>query len=65
MNGINKAAQELGRRGGKKSIEKRFAGKTEKEISDIMRRARLSPEERKDLDKMAQEAVDNLNKNVE
>ena len=65
MNGINKAAQELGRRGGKKSAEKRLGGMTKEERSALMSRVRLSPAQSKKLDKMAQESVDNLNKNVE
>lgn len=37
---MNKHAQELGKLGGKKSVKKRFKGKTKKEISEIMRRVR-------------------------
>lgn len=65
MNKTSQAAAHLGRMGGKKSVEKRLGGKTDKEISDLMRRVKLSPEQNKSLDKMVQESVDNLNKNVD
>lgn len=45
MSEPNKAAQELGRLGGKKSVESRLGGKTKEEISEAMktlRRARMN-----------------------
>lgn len=36
----NKAAQALGKLGGKKSVQSRFAGKTKEEISAIMKGVR-------------------------
>lgn len=65
MNKISQAASHMGKIGGKKSVEKRLGGKTKEEIAEIMRGVRLSPEQNKILDKMVQESVDNLNKNVE
>lgn len=44
--------------------EKRLGGLTATEQSQLMRDVRLSPEQKKIADKMAQEMVDNLNKNV-
>ena len=64
MNKTSQAASHLGKLGGKKSAEKRFSGKTKEEISAIMRKARLSPDQKKKAGQMAQEMVDNLNKNV-
>lgn len=43
---ISKLAKELGRRGGKASVKKRFAGKTKEEISEEMRKVRLKGVER-------------------
>lgn len=37
---MNKHAQALGKLGGKKSVQKRFEGKTKKEISEIMSKVR-------------------------
>jgi hypothetical protein len=37
---MNKHAQELGKLGGKKSVKKRFKGKTKKQISEMMSRVR-------------------------
>ena len=64
MKKINKAAQALGKLGGKASVKSRFKGKTKKEISEAMRKVRLTPKENKEFDEMAQEIVDNLNSNV-
>lgn len=58
------AASLMGKKGGKASAEKRLGGLTSAERSQLMRDVRLSPEQRKKFDKMAQESVDNLNKNV-
>ena len=45
--------------------ERLFGGKTDAEIKELMAKVKLSPEQRKEFDKMAQEAVDNLNRNVQ
>ena len=50
-------ARELGSRGGKQSVKSRFAGKTKAEISEMMRKVRMT-------DKMADAFVKNLNDNV-
>jgi len=44
----NKAAQELGRLGGKKSVSTRFKGKTKEEISEIMKKVRRGQRLKKD-----------------
>lgn len=44
--------------------ERLFGGKTDAEIKELMAKVKLSPEQRKEFDKMAQEMVDNLNRNV-
>ena len=46
MNKLSKIAKMLGSRGGKKSVESRFEGKTKAEISEMMSKVRsLKPEE--------------------
>lgn len=62
--------KEFARLGGNASVKKRFGGKSKEEISQQMARVRLAqfhkltPEEELETQQMAQEAVDNLNKNV-
>lgn len=65
MENLSGAAKQLGSRGGKKSVEVRLGGKTEKERSEFMRRVRLSGEERKKFEKGLQEMVDKMNEEVE
>ncbi|MBM3205155.1 hypothetical protein FJZ48_04255 [Candidatus Uhrbacteria bacterium] len=63
-------AKQLGSVGGKKSVEKRFAGKTKKEISELMRKVRTSALLKKSnppkevLDQMVKDSVESLNKSV-
>jgi len=56
--------QEMAQLGGKASVKKRFKGKTKKQISELMRKVRLSKEEKKEVKEMAGLMVENLNKNV-
>lgn len=44
----NKHAQELGKLGGKKSVESRFKGLTSEQKSELMRKVRLGYESEKD-----------------
>ena len=60
----SEAAKFLGRIGGKASVKSRFAGKTKKDISEIMRNVRLSKKEEKEVDVMVKKMTDNLNKNI-
>lgn len=64
MNKTSQAASHMGKIGGKASAEKRLGGLTAAERSQLMRDVRLSPAQKKVAAKMAQEMVDNLNKNV-
>ena len=56
--------QEMARKGGKASANKRLGGKTQSEVSQIMRRVRLSKKQKKEFKKMVQSTVDSLNSNV-
>lgn len=58
------AAKFLGRLGGTKSAEKRLGGLTKEERSDLMRKVRLSPKQRKEVEGYLQDMVENLNNNV-
>lgn len=42
MKELSRMAQLMGKKGGKNSVKSRFAGKTKKEISDIMKNVRKS-----------------------
>lgn len=64
MNKLSKIAQQLGKLGGKKSAQSRFSGKSKDEISELMRKVRLSKQDSKDFQKTLSGFVDNLNKNV-
>lgn len=61
MGKINKAASEMGKKGGKKSAEKRFEDMTKEEISEEMRKIRNGYTNKKERDRMAQDFVDGLN----
>lgn len=51
----------MGKKGGKKSVESRFAGKTKEEISEIMKGVRkASKKDQKVWDKMSNEALGSL-----
>lgn len=56
--------QEMARKGGKASANKRLGGKTKSEVSRIMRRVRLSKVQETKFKQSVQEVVNNLNKNV-
>lgn len=59
--------QEMARKGGQASVKKRLGGKTQSEISEVMRTIRMSnltKKESKESEKSVQGMVDNLNKNV-
>jgi hypothetical protein len=57
-------ARQLGSRGGKKSVESRFKGLTKEQKSELMRKVRLTPRQKKEVDLMVNSMVKNLNKNV-
>ncbi len=61
---IKNYAKELGMKGGRASAKKRFDGKTKDEISEIMRKVRLTKLQKKEFDKGVNGMVANLNKNV-
>ena len=65
MENIKNIAKALGSLGGKKSAKNRFAGKSKKEISELMRKVRLTSEQKKKTSKMAGEFTRNLNRNVQ
>lgn len=54
---LSKIAQQLGRRGGKKSAESRFKGKTKEQISETMRKIRYSKSDLKDIKTMRKAAL--------
>lgn len=57
----------MARKGGQASVKKRLGGKTQSEISEMMRLVRMSnlnKKECRELEKSVQGMVDNLNKNV-
>ncbi len=56
--------QEMASLGGKASANKRLGGKTQSEVSQIMRQVRLSKKQKKEFKKMVQSTVDSLNSNV-
>lgn len=59
--------QEMARLGGKASVKKRLGGKTQSEISSIMklvRKAALTKKESKEFNKSVDCMVKNLNRNV-
>lgn len=59
--------QELTKKAGLASAKKRLGGKTQSEISEMMRLVRMSnlnKKECRELEKSVQGMVDNLNKNV-
>ena len=48
----NKAAQELGKLGGRKSVQSRFNDKTKEEVSEIMKRVRVGEKIAKKVNKV-------------
>ena len=65
MNKISEIASQLGKIGGKKSVEARFKGKSQEEISKIMSDVRISPKLKKKLDIAVESAIVGMNKNIE
>ena len=61
---LSNIAKMLGSRGGKKSVQVRFAGKSKKEISEIMRKVRYSKKGLKIINEISKEFVDGLNKGM-
>lgn len=59
---IKEMAKKLGSKGGKKSAEIRMSGMTKEQKSELMRKVRLSKEEKKIFEKGLQGMIDNLNK---
>ena len=56
----NKHAQILGRLGGKKSAEVRLGGLTKEQKSELMRKVRLTPRQKKEVDLMMGESIKSL-----
>lgn len=64
---LSDIAKQLGSRGGKKSAEVRYRGKSKEEISEIMsklKKGKLTKKEEKEFTKTVEGMVENLNKNV-
>lgn len=57
-------ARKLGSSGGKKSVQSRFNGKTKEQISELMRKVRLSKAESKDFSAGLQDMVNGMRKNI-
>ena len=64
MKNVSKFAAELGRRGGNKSAESRLGGLSPEERSAMMRRVRMTKEQKAKFEKGLDGMVDNLNKNT-
>ena len=67
VNNKTMTIQELTKKAGLASAKKRLGGKTQSEISEMMRLVRMSnltKKESKEFEKSVQGMVDNLNKNV-
>jgi len=68
INPLSRAASQLGKIGGKNSVKSRFAGKSDSDVSETMRKVRYgkryTPEDTKIIDKITNELVNNLNKNT-
>jgi Glu-tRNA(Gln) amidotransferase subunit E-like FAD-binding protein len=56
--------KELTSKAGKASANKRFQSKSKKQISELMRKVRLSKTEKKEVNNMVNEVVENLRKNT-
>lgn len=54
--------QEMARKGGKASANKRLGGKTQSEVSEIMRNIRYSKKDYDRFDKIAKSSVESLKK---
>jgi hypothetical protein len=65
MKNMSDLATEFGRRGGKKSAEKRLSNLSKKEISEKMRKIRLSREEKKKFQEEAEDMVASLNSSMQ
>lgn len=55
-------AQELGKLGGKKSVEVRLGGLTKEQKSELMRKVRYSKKQIEESDIMAEEFVNAINR---
>jgi hypothetical protein len=64
MENITSAASQLGKLGGKKSAESRFAGKSKEDISEMMRKVRLTPQESEEFDVAVAAMVEDMRKNI-
>jgi hypothetical protein len=65
MKNMSDLATEFGRRGGKKSAEKRLSNLSKEEISEKMRKIRLSREEKKKFQEEAEDMVASLNSSMQ
>lgn len=61
INPLSKIAAQLGKIGGKKSIQVRFSGKSKAEISEIMRNVRYSKKDLKETAKISKAFGEGLN----
>lgn len=59
-NTMTQIAKALGSLGGKKSAEVRFGGKTKSEISEIMKKVRLTSKQKAEVDEMMGESLQSL-----
>ncbi|MFA5095678.1 MAG: hypothetical protein WC447_03415 [Candidatus Paceibacterota bacterium] len=57
-----KIAKQLGSKGGKKSAQVRFSGLTKEQKSELMRKVRLTPRQKKEVDLMMNESIESLRK---
>lgn len=70
MKKLSNIAKQLGSAGGKKSVKARFGGKTKEEVSQTMRKVRMTAlakavnPPKGYMDQIMKETIDNLNKNV-
>lgn len=54
----------MGKKGGKKSVQSRFKGKTKDEISDMMRKVRLTREDNDEIDAGVRDMVEGMRKTI-
>ncbi len=64
MENLSNIAAQLGKRGGKKSAESRFAGRSMEEVSAIMRSLRLTPKQDKEVTASIEAMAENMRKNI-
>ena len=58
---LREMARQLGSAGGKQSVKSRFSGLSKNEISELMRKVRLTKKENKEFEQMVDGCVKSIN----